>query len=218
MIDNFVIISKHEISPLRKGKWTPSVFFEAQDYFALRVDKTNEDYLQEFIKFSIDEIKTIKESGIIGKTKIDSTVISCPAPFAMKVLPTGEKLFKRHGSYEYDENDEAVNPFIEIPAGEARDYDIEIAFPLTKLQGVDIIGAGDLHSCEFFVILDDPQAGEIILNQFGFNSAINKDFHKFESAYDADIPQGLILRTTIFNWSSEASNVAINLDLNEVVK
>jgi hypothetical protein len=210
MIDNFVIISKHEISPLRKGEWTPSALFEAQDYFALRVDKTNEDYLQEFIKFSIDEIKTIKESGIIGKTKIDSTVISCPSPFAMKSLTTGEKLFKRvHGMGSI-----TLNP------GEVGDLEFEVPYPWCKLEGIEIMDQTSTSQAELFI--EDSDTGTYTgypryqLNQFGYSVEIPKGHFEKKSSYDSDLYANMWVVLQMTNTSNEVQTFRANIELDEV--
>jgi hypothetical protein len=208
------ILEEHEVGTL---KATPLFILDDEvtpsDQVFLEIVEGNKKYFKDHVKYTTEEILEARQNKTVLKEKYEEQVISCPQAFAMKTLPDGRKLFKRHGSFSYDEQGEATNPFVTVTAGESIDYDIEIDFDLTKLKGVDVVGAGDEHSCEFFVLTSD---GLYELNQFGFNSALSKGLHKFTSEYDADIPLGLILRTTIYNWSNQDSKVAVNLDLNEV--
>lgn len=150
----------------------------------------------------------------------DINSLSNIAPFSSKTLSNGKKLYKRlHGS-----NDEGfTNPFFQVAAGATEIIDVEVGYGHAKIEAMEIIGAGEEHSCEL-KILDDGDgsySGTSIpnfeLNQFSFHAGIAKGFHRFHSKYDADLYLGMIVSVEITNHSQVASKCALNIELNEVV-
>jgi hypothetical protein len=210
MIDKFVIISKHELSPLRKSKWHPVLLKESGDNYILRVDESNENYLHDFVKFSTGEISSIRESEVIGKTKIDDLVISQPSPFANKNLSTGESLFKRvHGMGE-----------LTLDAGEVGDFEFQVPYAWCKLEGIEIMDQSDKIQAELFV--EDSDDGmysglsRYELNQFGFEVEIPKNYFEKKSSYDSDLYAYMYVVLQITNTSTIAQTVRANVELDEV--
>lgn len=140
------------------------------------------------------------------------------APFKSKVLPNGEKLFKRvHGS-----------DFVDVAAGESGLIEIEIGYENAKIEAMEIIGAGESHQVDLR-ILDTIEntysqapveifGANLQLNQFAFDVNVAKDFYRFSSKYEADLFLGMVVQVEIYNHSSTASKVGLNIELNEVVK
>ena len=131
-------------------------------------------------------------------------------PFTSKILPNGQKLFKRvHGVSSSVSGNSTEN--------------IEFIVPYTqcKVTAVELIGAEIGDSCNFYIY--DNALGTISgfpnvrLNQFGFNLYLAKDYYREESSYDADLIQGLKLQVEFTNSSSNQKFIGVNFILHEVV-
>jgi hypothetical protein len=120
-------------------------------------------------------------------------------PFADKTYQ-GNSLFMRiHG----------IAP-VEIGAGLDHAFEYTVTYPQCKITCAEIIN--DVQgSCDFEV--HHPIAGK--LNQFGFNVNVG-NVYKRESAYDADLFQGLIVKIKVKNETSSAKVFAVNVILHEV--
>ena len=87
-----------------------------------------------------------------------------------------------------------------------------------KIIGVEIVNGESLDKGNFYVL--DTINGDYfgipnaILNQFGSNVNIAKDFQQYNSSYDADLYIGMQLK--IVYVSQSAKIIGINFDLHEV--
>lgn len=133
------------------------------------------------------------------------------SPFASKELPElQKKLFRRHYGVETTlvPNSDSVIIFT-------------IPHAWCKITTVEIVGAPYKLLCDFEVL--DSVAGtyttipNYVLNKFGFNVNIAKDFYKDHSEYDADLYAGMQLRVTLKNPGTAVDNVGLNIILHEVV-
>jgi hypothetical protein len=148
------------------------------------------------------------------------TVIACPEAFAQKILPDGKKLFKRFQG----------SGFINIPASSTEVIDLEITYDQMKMEALEIVNSNGLLTVDFFVYdTDNTFAGgqgyysgtglaDILLNQFGFDVHIPKDYYRGESKYDSDLFKGMFVTVEITNHdTASCDNVGFNLDIQEVV-
>lgn len=141
---------------------------------------------------------------------------SLPA-FASKVL-NGKSLFKRvHGVSA------------SIDAGETKDIDIAIAYPVTKFTGAEIFNTevGDVVNFTVHDTATNTYSGaptsplptfypNYKLNQFGLDVQMPKDRYANTSNYDADIYQGMIIRCSYKNNGASTKSVYMNVWLHEV--
>ena len=124
------------------------------------------------------------------------------SPFASKVLPAGQSIFTRvHGIAAVDIQDDATHIF-----------EFTIPYVSCKMTCAEIV-ADVTHATSFEV--HHPQAGK--LNQFGFDVNMGSQIYKRESSYDADLPQGLILKIPVTNKSGVTKKFGVNIILHEVV-
>ena len=130
-------------------------------------------------------------------------------PFAAKVLSTGHKLFKRvHGVQTT------------VTANSSGSLELVVPYVQCKITGIEIIGAEVGDTSNFNVY--DNAAGTIStipnlkLNQFGFNVNMAKTYHREESAYDADLIQGMKLEVEFTNSENINKLVCVNFILHEL--
>lgn len=189
----------------------------------VRVCEHNEDLLSDYIKYNQEQLSIMNLSEEITKHKEINEHFTKNSPFDSKELEDGHKLFKRfHGDKE------GVNPFIQILPGDTEIIDISIDYDWAKIESMEVIGAGKQHSASLLILDTDNNdlsgaplevyGPNIPINQFAFNVGIAEGYHKFHSKYDADLQKTMIVQVEITNHSTEASNVALNLELNEVSK
>lgn len=137
-------------------------------------------------------------------------------PFASKILD-GKKLFKRiHGVSIVANPGNNVIEFV-VPYNQA------------KINCLEIIG-GDIGDYCDFEVYDTPTGliqqsmgvpaglvnSNLMLNQFGFNVYVRKDFYEQKSEYDADLIKDMKLEVHFFNAGQVAKTVAVNFLLNEL--
>ena len=136
-------------------------------------------------------------------------------PFASKTIPeTGQKLFRRKHGFSVDGGGS-------IAASSSGTMSFVIPYALAKMTEVEIIGAktGDTVDLKVY----DTPAGTIstvpnyMLNQFGFEVALAKDYYSDTSNYDADVIMGMKVELTYYNNSSEAATPVANIVLHEVI-
>jgi hypothetical protein len=153
----------------------------------------------------------------LGNTKITHTdssgtevVVAKVEPFANKVLPDGKKLYKRiHGMAKQT-----------ISASGSHEFDFVVPYPHVKMTAVEIIGSnGD---CTATLKVTDDDSGtystipNYLLNQFGFDANVPKDFYRSQSQFDADLYYGMHLLVNISNNNASSVDVSINIELDEV--
>jgi hypothetical protein len=130
-------------------------------------------------------------------------------PFASKELPNGKKLKRKtHGiTFTIPANDTITVPFT-------------IPHTWAKMNEVEVIGAPEGVIATMNV--KDTAAGTYstipnhILDSFGYDVNIAKDYWKGRSEYDADVYSGMVLEFVIENTSAVSKTVGINIVLHEV--
>jgi hypothetical protein len=129
-------------------------------------------------------------------------------PFASKVLANGKKLYTRvHG----------VSASV---SGAPDNIDFVVPYNNCKLTGIEIVGGNLGDTCNL-KILDTPTGTisgvpDYVLNQFGFDVNVGKDYYKRESSYDADLIKDLKIRVEYDSAATLPIPVYINFILHEV--
>lgn len=127
-------------------------------------------------------------------------MFSINSPFASKEIPGGSLFTRVHG----------IAPAL-IAANTEHEFSFTVPYTHAKLTCVEIIEDASAISN---LTVNHPLAGE--LNQFGFDVNIGKNVYKRESAYDADLFQGLILKIKVKNETAESKKFGVNIILHEV--
>ena len=142
------------------------------------------------------------------KSKANKSVLQQSPPFAAKVLPNGKKLYTR------------VHGIQASVSGAPDNIDFVIPYDNCKITGLEIIGGntGDTISLK---VLDTPTGtisgiADYMLNQFGFDVNVSKDFYKRDSAYDADLIKDMKIRIEYDSIATLPALVYINLIIHEV--
>lgn len=112
------------------------------------------------------------------------------------------KLFKRIHGKKYDA----------VPTGQITSLDFIVPYANAKLETIEILNGEVGDSLSFEVIHPN---GVTLLNTFGFDVYITKDYYKQHSQYDADVFQGLIFRIKYTN-NGPTRPIYTNYVLNEV--
>lgn len=129
-------------------------------------------------------------------------------PFSDKILPDGKKIFIR------------VHGLSASVSGAPDNIDFSIPYDLCKLTGIEILNglAGDTCNLK---VLDTPTGtisgvANAVLNQFGFEVNVAKDFYKRESSYDADLIKDMKVRIEYDSIATLPVMVYANLILHEI--
>jgi hypothetical protein len=204
---SFVILDKNIITEkIRDGKQERIL---PNGQAILRVTKNNEDFLNSFIKYTEDEIRSLdlkstelfdsKINGSLEKVKISNTTkqyaISDNLTEDGKVLYTkihGQKAIVQPGeTHQF----ELINPYSEI-----------------YFQGAeimqDIIGVSNFH-------IKHPTTNDSS-EQYGYTVNMGTIKYIRESKYAARIPFGLKLTCEYINDTTETQEVGVNFLLHEI--
>lgn len=130
-------------------------------------------------------------------------------PFASKDLPNGKKLKRKtHGiTFTIPANDTITVPYT-CTYGQAKMNEVEV---LWAPEGVKAkMNVKDTASGTYSTVPN------MILDSFGYDVNIAKDYWKGRSEYDADIYIGMVLEFVLENTSSVSKTVGINIVLHEV--
>jgi len=184
-----------------KGIFYYLIAFDANLTFTCEIEQ-NTPRSSEQIDFE-DNFKLLSTTN---SNITNNVLVSGQNPFASKVLPNGQKIFKRvHG--------------VKHVLSSATDV-IRFTVPYTqcKITGIEILGANFGDTANFNVY--DTSSGTLStipnfkLNQFGFDVNIKPSHHVENSEYDADLIQGLVLEVEITGITGQ--EVLINFILHEV--
>lgn len=148
-------------------------------------------------------------SGIyIPERDSSGNIINVVAPFTAKTTKDG-KLFRRlHGVT------------VELVAAGDTVVEFNVPYIKCKITEVQVAWAPEGVTVDLQVL--DTPTGTIstipnyMLNQFGFNVPIQKDFHKDASTYDADLIQNMKIKLTLHNPST-AKTIGVGFVLHEVI-
>jgi hypothetical protein len=170
------------------------------------------DLASGIVKMSSDGSSALIGSGSAQVDFLKNTtppnIAASNYPFASKILPNGKKLYAR------------VHGIQASVSGDAYTIDFVIPYNDCKLTGIEIIG-GNTGDTINLKVLDTP-AGTIsgiadyMLNQFGFDVNVSKDFYERDSAYDADLIKDMKIRIEYDSASTLPIPVYINFILHEV--
>lgn len=139
------------------------------------------------------------------KTAGNKQIVNINSPFASKVYGA-KKLYKRvHGGNQACSNG-------------SNDILYTITYPWVKVTGVEIVG-GEIGDTVSFYILDkavSPIYGvaNAVLNQFGYDVNVAKDFYPYKSEFDADAYENLQLKMSYTSISEKT--IRFNFIMNEV--
>lgn len=209
------IYNPTEESIYYQGREVPSLgFFQIPENLINEYTSDSQlisDLASVIVKMSSDGVSTLTGSGSdhvdFLKNLIPATIaINSLTAFASKILPDGKKLYKRYWGIQAT-----------IGIGE-NTIVYTIPYPQVKIIGVDILYAEALDTVSLFIL--DSTTGtystipNYMLNQFGFNVNISKDFFRQESNYDADLFQDMQIK--VIYTSQSAKTVGINFNLSEV--
>lgn len=131
-------------------------------------------------------------------------------PFCAKDLPTGEKLFRRKKGVIFTINATGETVVtMAVPYAKAKINEAEILWApegLTAAMKIKDTAAGTYSGSPNYV-----------LNQYGDNVLIGKDFWKDVSQYDADVRIGMILEFTFTNHGGITKDMGLNMVFHELV-
>lgn len=134
-------------------------------------------------------------------------------PFKSKKIPGGYKLFRRkHGQKDTISDNSEKEIIFTCPYDQA------------KINKIEIIDAGNNDLLDLYVKSPvDPDLAsqygfpaDTVLNQFGFDVAVNGAFYQDESNYDADVFAGFQIVFKYKNQTTSVKKVGFNLVYHEV--
>lgn len=131
-------------------------------------------------------------------------------PFCAKELPGGEKLYRRAHGYT-----------VTLAPNGSTTLIIHVPYNACKINEAEVIGCCAGVSVDIKVL--DSTSGtytgvpSYMLNQFGFNVNIAKDYYKDLSPYDADLRLNMQIQFTFINSSSDTPTLGVNVPFHEVV-
>lgn len=175
-------------------------------------DEVLQNIANENIVLSLNDVDITSTNDAIDilKDNITKEVKSTHQPFADKVLLDGKKIFTRVIGYSSE-----VGSFSE-------NIDYTVTFSSCKITGVELINT-DIGDTITLQVLD-TSTGTIsgtpnaMLNEFGTDVNMTKDYYKYESSYDADLIQDMKIRIIYDALDSLLpKKIRINLYLHEVV-
>lgn len=128
------------------------------------------------------------------------------SPFAAKTIGK-KKLFRRvHGVKKTLSGDTV--------------FDLVIPYDNCKIDSIEILWAPECLQADLKVY--DTPTGTIstvpnlMLNQFGFDAGVAKDFYAEKSQYDADLIKDMKVEVTLKNPDNSTKDVCVNFILHEV--
>lgn len=130
--------------------------------------------------------------------------------FAEKNLANGKKLFRRKHGYT-----------LTLAASGTTTYTITVPYVTAKINEAEILWAPEGVSLNMKV--KDSATGTFsgvpnyVLNQFGFNVVLSKDFYSDYSQYDADVYGSMQIEFTFTNNSGIEKQIGINLVFHEIL-
>jgi len=201
------IVKKSRLTDALKDGNDPKLLNSGQ--YLVRVTKNNEYLLHGYKRYDFEDLKD-KDLDTTNSHKEKEDISN--SPFKDKKVCNDHRLFKRlHGS-----------DFIPLIAGATEILELTIGYAWAKIEAMEVIGAGKQHTCNLIIVDTDTGAfsgvPDAVLNQFCFDAAVAENFHRFASKYDADLYLGMGVQLEITNHSTIDSVIALNLELNEVVK
>lgn len=131
-------------------------------------------------------------------------------PFCAKELPTGEKLFRRKKGLTFT-----------LAATGETVVQIAVPYAKAKINEAEIFWAPEGVSAVMKV--KDTATGtystipNYVLNEYGHDVNIAKDYYRDISPYDADVRVGMVLEFTFTNRSGVEKLMGLNTVFHEVV-
>lgn len=127
-------------------------------------------------------------------------------PFSSKAMPDGKRLFRRKYGYVFTQIAGTSTHEITVPYTEAK---------INEVEFIDSVAG-----CSSNLKILDTAAGtysgvpNYVLNQFGFDVNIQRDYYKDISQYDADVFTGM--RIVIEFTSPSAFSLRVNIVFHEL--
>jgi hypothetical protein len=132
------------------------------------------------------------------------------SPFAAKKIAVGgtvKNLFARNTGKRFS-----------VSSGVTTECNYTATFPYVKMIGLECIGGevGDYAELRVYDTASGTYSGvpNALLNQFGYELNIAKDYYKRESPFDSDVYAGMVLKITYYSVSNKT--IGINYLMNEV--
>lgn len=130
--------------------------------------------------------------------------------FAEKNLANGKKLFRRKHGY-----------VLTLNASGSTTHTITVPYTAAKINEAEILWAPE--GVKLSMKVKDTVTGTFsgvpnyVLNQFGFDVAVAKDFYSDYSQYDADVYGGMQIEFTFTNLTTVEKQIGINLVFHEIL-
>lgn len=217
-------ITQNQLDSINKGEITkPSILYIQEpdmeseqpgiesEYMYITTEDEFPNEFSDYKKLSQENFDTIKQRVQSGQTiinKVHSKAPTLQAPFANKEID-GKKIFKRVHGVEID---------LQSQNGEV---EFEVPYSSCKITGMEIV-AGELGDKVDFQVLDTEEGtisgqSKFMLNQFGFDVYVAKDYYEHVSNYDADLFGGMFLKIIYKSNNKNLPRKAyINIILHEV--
>lgn len=128
-------------------------------------------------------------------------------PFDAKKLPDGKSLYRKVHGVKKTLNGDTT-------------FDLVIPYDNAKITGVEVVWAPVGLQCDMKVY--DTPTGTIsgfpnlMLNQYGFDVGLGKDFYEENSNYDADLIKDMKIECLVKNPASLTDEICVNFILHEV--
>ncbi len=107
-----------------------------------------------------------------------------------------------------------------ILAGATAEIELAISYAHVKFNGVEIIG-GEIGDTSNLKVLDTAggtysTVANAVLNQFGYDWNISKDYHKTILSYDSDLHLGMRVCVQYTNNGASTKTIYVNYFTHEV--
>lgn len=190
----------YTVQDIERTRWQNST--QVFDAITLNKIQVGDD-----IEFYSDKVQ--QWNIILGNIPIKVSELPNPPPFAAKTFIFNgnvKKLYKRVKGSQHTLV-QGINTIL-----------LEVPYSWAKMNALELIGGELLDKTCLFVL--DTTTGEysgypnLVLNQFGCDTNIAKDYYRSESQYDADLY--LYMQIKIVYTSVSAKTIAINVEYNEV--
>jgi hypothetical protein len=192
-------------------------FVDARDLSIQFVELSNKYILRAFDSYFILGLELAKESPASSdqadfennyKAAGNKTLKHISnLPFDAKKLPDGKSLYRKvHGVKKTLSGDTT--------------FDLVVPYDNAKITGVEVVWAPAGLQCDMKVY--DTPTGTIstipnlMLNQYGFDVGLGKDFYEENSNYDADLIKDMKIECLVKNPASLTDEICVNFILHEV--
>lgn len=202
------IIDSDQLENTAVPLWKNEDTQEESSLCAIRFNDSNGSTFRNYIKYSVDDIRSARESYTDLNPTNDTYYQR--EPFASKKLSSGKSLFRRkHGKKET------------IISGEEKDIIFDVPYGNCKINKLEVIDANALDRIDLMVL--DTPTGSIssvpnyMLNQFGFDVIVSDLLYSDKSDYDADLIKDMQIKIVYKNDGDQDKTVGFNIIFHEVI-